>query len=62
MYWVCDLDLRGDKKLRQPSLKLMMTQRGGDDNRVAKGGGSSKFCTSKVGQNLSCVQGASSDE
>ena len=61
-YWVCDLDLRGDKKLRQPSLKLMMTQRGGDDNQVAKGGGSSKFCTSKVGQNLSCGHVAGSNQ
>ena len=61
-YWVWDLDLRGDKKLRQPSLKLMMIQRGVDDNQVATGGGSSKFCTSKVGQSLSCEHVAGSNQ
>ena len=34
-FWVCDLDLKGDKKLRQPALNFKMTQndrkRGGDD-------------------------------
>ena len=65
-YWVCDLDLGGVKKLRQPSINFKMTQndrkRGGDDDQTVEGGGCSSLMTSKVGQNLSCVQGAGSDE
>ena len=53
-YWVCDLDLNGMKKLRQPRLSTMMTQndsgQGGDDNTVSVRDGAVPS-TSKEGQN-----------
>ena len=64
-YWVCDLDLMGDVKLKQPRLNLMMTQndrRGGDGGQQTLGGGIGVSSTSKVGQNKSCVQVAGSQE
>ena len=63
---MCDLDMESGKKLRQPTIVFKMTQndrkQGGDDGPTVEGGGCSSLNTSKVGQNLSCVQGAGSDE
>ena len=65
-YWECDLDLMGNKKLKQPTLNFkMMTQndrRGGDDGPVTQGGGNCDLSTSKVGQNMKCVRVAGGDE
>ena len=65
-YWVCDLDMESGEKLIQPSIVFKMTQndrkRGGDDGPTVEGGGCSSLSTSKVGQSLSCGQGAGSDE
>ena len=66
-YWKCDLDLMGEKKLKQPTLNFkMMTQNnrmgGCNDGPITTGGFEHVPSTSKVGQNMNCGRVAGGDE